>query len=320
MSTIVMSACWPIQTKTAVQKAVLMSMADNANDEGVCWPSISYIVMRTCAGERTVQDAIKWLIKHGAITASGRTGRSTVYTVTPAKFAPPQDMHPRSIRTPADSAPPQDSHLTPAAAAPPPPQQPRPTPANAAPRTVIEPKEEPSRNRQGGASAPDVSEAQGKKSTAKGEGGLKSGDTLGVKDLVAEGVERQHAQDWLKVRKDKKQPLTRTAWDLVVLEAEKAGLPVAEAVRISAENSWAGFRASWMDKAKAEANAAGGASAVDSLDWLRSWSGILSKGNALGLSQQPGELAPDFKLRVLQHVNLTDEQRARLRADFGVNL
>lgn len=165
-----------------------------------------------------------------------------------------------------------------------------------------------------------MSETLGNKSTAQGEGGLKSDDTLGVKDLVAEGVERQHAQDWLKVRKDKKQLLTRTAWDLVVLEAEKAGLPVAEAVRISAENSWAGFRASWMERAKAEANAAGGASAVDSLDWLRSWSGILAKGNALGLSQQSGELAPDFKLRVLQHVNLTEEQRARLRADFGVNL
>ncbi|WP_080704632.1 helix-turn-helix domain-containing protein [Bordetella bronchiseptica] len=110
MSTIVMSACWPIQTKTPVQKAVLMSMADNANDEGVCWPSVAYIVMRTCAGERTVQDAIKWLIKHGAITASGRSGRSTVYTVTPAKFAPPQDLHPRSIRTPANSAPPQMPH------------------------------------------------------------------------------------------------------------------------------------------------------------------------------------------------------------------
>lgn len=107
-----MSACWPLQTKTPAQKAVLMSMADNANDEGVCWPSVGYIVMRTCAGERTVQDAIKWLIKHGAITVSRRTGRSTVYTITPAKFAPPQDSHLRG--------------------------------ANAAPRTVIEPKEEPS--------------------------------------------------------------------------------------------------------------------------------------------------------------------------------
>ncbi|WAI82560.1 MULTISPECIES: helix-turn-helix domain-containing protein [Achromobacter] len=148
MSTIVMSACWPLQTKTPAQKAVLMSMADNANDEGVCWPSVAYIVMRTCAGERTVQDAIKWLIKYGAISVSRRTGRSTVYTITPAKFAPPQDSHPREIRTPARFAPPHDLHprefRTPANPAPPPPQDSHLRGANAAPRTVIEPKEEPS--------------------------------------------------------------------------------------------------------------------------------------------------------------------------------
>lgn len=304
MSTIVMSACWPIQTKTPVQKAVLMSMADNANDEGVCWPSVAYIVMRTCAGERTVQDAIKWLIKHGAITASGRSGRSTVYTVTPAKFAPPQDLHPRSIRTPANSAPPQDSH---------------PTPANAAPITVIEPKEEPSRNRQGGAGAPGVPESPGKDSNPKAGGTSKPLDTVGVKDLVGEGVNRQHAQDWLRVRRDKKQPLTRTAWQLVQNEAEKAGVSVAEAVRVSAENSWAGFRASWMEKAK-EGAAAADSKAADSLDWLRSWSGILAKGNELGLKQQQGEAPPAFKVRVLGAAGLSDEQKARVRADFGVTI
>ncbi|AUV49807.1 helix-turn-helix domain-containing protein [Bordetella bronchiseptica] len=318
MSTIVMSACWPIQTKTPVQKAVLMSMADNANDEGVCWPSVAYIVMRTCAGERTVQDAIKWLIKHGAITASGRSGRSTVYTVTPAKFAPPQDLHPRSIRTPANSAPPQDSHPTPAAAAPPPPQDSHPTPANAAPITVIEPKEEPSRNRQGGAGAPGVPENP-QAFSPKAGGTSKPLDTVGVKDLVEEGVNRQHAQDWLRVRRDKKQPLTRTAWQLVQSEAEKAGVSVAEAVRVSAENSWAGFRASWMEKAKEGVPAADG-KAPDSLDWLRSWSGILAKGNELGLKQQQGETSPAFKARVLGAADLSEEQKARVRADFGVTI
>ncbi|HCL3300057.1 TPA: helix-turn-helix domain-containing protein, partial [Pseudomonas aeruginosa] len=34
MSTIIMSACWPLQGLTPAQKAVLISLADNANDEG----------------------------------------------------------------------------------------------------------------------------------------------------------------------------------------------------------------------------------------------------------------------------------------------
>ncbi|WP_222850765.1 helix-turn-helix domain-containing protein [Achromobacter xylosoxidans] len=158
MSTIVMSACWPLQTKTPAQKAVLVSLADNANDEGVCWPSVGKIAERTCLSERAVQDAIKWLIKHSAVAASGRTGRSTVYTVTPARYAPPQDLHPRSKRTPAEAAPPQTVHPTPAASAPQPPQDLHPTPAASAPRTVKEPTDEPPGNRQAGAEAPPVTD------------------------------------------------------------------------------------------------------------------------------------------------------------------
>ncbi|WP_296255608.1 MULTISPECIES: helix-turn-helix domain-containing protein [unclassified Pseudomonas] len=127
MSTIIMSACWPLQGMSGPQKAVLISLADNANDEGVCWPSVARIAQRTCLGERTVQAAIKWLTQVGLLAIRERMGRSTMYTLTPAAYAPPQEVHP-------------------AAAAPPPPQQPHPTPAAAAPRTVIEPSSEPSQD------------------------------------------------------------------------------------------------------------------------------------------------------------------------------
>lgn len=116
MSTIIMSACWPLQGMNASQKAVLISLADNANDSGVCWPSIRYISTRTCLSERAVQGAIKWLVEAGALKVSERRGRSTVYTVTPAEYAPQQDMRgANNVNTPADAAP---------------------APADAAPRTV----------------------------------------------------------------------------------------------------------------------------------------------------------------------------------------
>lgn len=140
MSTIIMSACWPLQGLTPAQKAVLISLADNANDEGVCWPSVAKIAERTCLSERAVQQAIKVLNECKALSIEARQGRSTMFTVTPAAFAPPQKVHPRRKCTPAASAP------TPADAAPPPPQEMHPTPADAAPRTVIEPTGEPSGN------------------------------------------------------------------------------------------------------------------------------------------------------------------------------
>ncbi|MCG2596121.1 helix-turn-helix domain-containing protein [Achromobacter insuavis] len=334
MSTIIMTACWPLQMPSS-QKSVLISLADNANDEGVCWPSVERIVERTCLTDRTVQKCLKWLEERAVISRQKRHKRSAVYTVTPENY----QAWRRDDALPEDSSPENPSGEGPSGEESSPekssPEKNASRPENggaldrknvqfrpeaASPRTIKESKEEPTRNHQGGASAPEVSETPGQKSTSKGEGGSKPGDTLGVKDLVAVGVDRQHAQDWLKVRKDKKTPLTRTAWDLVVQEAEKAGLSVAEAVRISAENSWAGFRASWMDKAKAEANGGGGAAAPDALDWLRSWPGIVAKGNVLGLRQEAGEQPPDFKKRVLQAANLTDEQKARARADFGVHV
>lgn len=98
-----MSACWGL-TMPPTAKSVLISLADNANDEGYCWPSISTIAERTCFSERAVQNAIKWLEDSGLLRANRGNGRHTTYVVTPAGYAPPQDMHP-------------------AANAPPPPQQ-----------------------------------------------------------------------------------------------------------------------------------------------------------------------------------------------------
>lgn len=140
MSTIIMSACWPLQGMSPAQKAVLISLADQANDQGVCWPAVDSIATRCCLSKRAVQQAIKWLRSAGIVSVEERQGRSTMYSVTPAAYAPLQEMHPSSKCTRAGNAP------TPADAAPQPPQEMHPTPAASAPRTVIEPTREPSGN------------------------------------------------------------------------------------------------------------------------------------------------------------------------------
>lgn len=125
MSTIIMSQCWPIEGISPAQKAVLISLADQANDDGYCWPSVGTIAKRTCLSERAVQGAIKWLQSARLLGASERRGTSSVYQITPAAYAPPQEMRP------AANAP------TPAAYAPLPPQELRPTPADAAPKPLM---------------------------------------------------------------------------------------------------------------------------------------------------------------------------------------
>lgn len=71
-------------------------------------------------------------------------------------------------------------------------------------------------------------------------------DTISAKDLVRLGVNAQHAKDWLAIRKKKRAPLTQTAMDGVLREVQAAGITLAEAVRISAERGWQGFKADWL--------------------------------------------------------------------------
>lgn len=54
--------------------------------------------------------------------------------------------------------------------------------------------------------------------------------------------------------------------------------------------------------------------------WPCTWSGIVSKGRELGVVQQPDELAHHFKARVHAAAGLTADDRARLRADWGVDI
>ncbi len=115
---------------------VLLSLCDNANDQGECYPSISMVAKRCSMAERTVQGHIAELQKMRIVRRVERSGRSTIYHIDP-----------RKICTPAESAPPQNLHPTPAESAPLPPQNLHPTPAESAPITVKEPSIEPSLNR-----------------------------------------------------------------------------------------------------------------------------------------------------------------------------
>ena len=69
---------------------------------------------------------------------------------------------------------------------------------------------------------------------------------VSVPDLVADGVEQQHATDWLVARKAKGLPLTPTAWAETKAEAVKAGMTPGEAIKTAAGNGWGGFKASWL--------------------------------------------------------------------------
>jgi len=107
MSTRVMALAWPIQCDMTA-KSVLISLADNANDAGECWPSIDTISERTCISRRSVIEAVQRLEAAGLLSADRTNGRHTRYQLTIDQCA---------TRTRAPAAPVRQPHDTRAPAA-----------------------------------------------------------------------------------------------------------------------------------------------------------------------------------------------------------
>lgn len=230
MSTKIMTACWSLQMRPS-PKAVLVSLADNANDDGYCWPSIERISERTCLSRRAVIDAIGWLERAGAVVANRDNGRHTTYVVTPDSFDPlftekPLRSVTRDEKTSANAAPVQELHpckcrLNPCKCRTTPVQMPHlpvQMPHTNRHITVNEPSIEPPRN-------------------------TRAKVALKIPDLVARGVGEKIARDFLSARKTK---FTETALAGFEREAAKAGITLADAIATATERGWQGFRADWV--------------------------------------------------------------------------
>ena len=70
-------------TLPSTQKFVLVALCDSANDQGECYPSVPTLAIKCSMGVRTVQDAMVALESTGQLRREFRTGRSTVYWLTP---------------------------------------------------------------------------------------------------------------------------------------------------------------------------------------------------------------------------------------------
>lgn len=67
-------------------KSVLIALADQADDRGHSFPSLTTIMARTCFGRTAVIEAIKWLEEHEVVKADRSNRYKTTYIVTPDSF------------------------------------------------------------------------------------------------------------------------------------------------------------------------------------------------------------------------------------------
>lgn len=68
--------------------------------------------------------------------------------------------------------------------------------------------------------------------------------------LIAMGVDKDVASDWLKVRSKKQAANTHTALNAIVKQIALTNMTANEVITLATESSWVGFKASWIDKPK----------------------------------------------------------------------
>lgn len=95
MSIRIMSAVWERDDLTSTQKLVLLALADWANDEGLCWPSIEQLIKKSSLKRRAVQITIRSLEESGFVHREENVGKGNRYWIN----IPVQNMHPCTTYT-----------------------------------------------------------------------------------------------------------------------------------------------------------------------------------------------------------------------------
>ena len=192
------------------RKLVLLKLADNANDDGICFPSYQYIADKCEMTRRSAISHIEYLIKMGLVSKKERKNKdgsiSNLYFLHLEQGSEKSALGGENISLGSEKFALGGSE-------------------NISPITShsLEPVNEP------------------KKTTQKSESEML---------LERFGISGQLAKDFITHRKAKKAPITETAMNGFLREANKVRLSVAESVAISIERNWQGFKATWYLKDK----------------------------------------------------------------------
>lgn len=88
MSVHVSSDVWKITGITPSQKLILLKLADHADDDGRCWPSIRRMAVETCLDKATVCRLLRAMETAGWIEREQRPFQNTVYRLRTSQIVP----------------------------------------------------------------------------------------------------------------------------------------------------------------------------------------------------------------------------------------
>ncbi|XNI52151.1 helix-turn-helix domain-containing protein [Haemophilus influenzae] len=187
------------------RKLVLLKLADNANDDGICFPSYQYIADKCEMTRRSAISHIEYLIKMGLVSKKERKNKdgsiSNLYFLHLEQGSENFALGGENISLGSENFALGGSE-------------------NISPITShsLEPVNEP------------------KKTTQKSESEML---------LERFGITGQLAKDFIAHRKTKRGAISETQLSRLQKQADKAGISICEVVEICIERKWQGFNASW---------------------------------------------------------------------------
>ena len=237
------------------QRFVLVKLCDCANDEGLCYPSQETVAEDTGFGETAVQQHIKWLKENNFIKSArrqrGRERQSDIYRINVALLEKcyaeaakrKAERRVKMQEEPSDFEPSDFGSKNLQILS----HEPSDFGGSLYEEPSIEPSVEPSElNARAARDPADHAETGERAVAAKSKPAKPTRHETELALLATHGITGQEAEDFLQIRKAKRQPLTETAMRLIAGEAEKCGMTARDAVLYAIGNGWGSFRAEWL--------------------------------------------------------------------------
>lgn len=237
MSMMLMVQALKTKVGSPLRKLVLVKLADQANDDGECWPSYQSIAEACEMSRRTVISHIEWLEENGFLRRNYRKSkeglnRSNVFVLTIESGANAAPQGANNSPRGANAAPPSGENFAPGG-------------ANAAPiETVNESISFESVNESGGAPARDPAPREPSSEIPKpppAKPKRQSREEAFVAFVVERGVDEETARCWWQYRDGK--PMTSKAWQRHCAQADAAGISPQAAADYTAGREWRAFYA-----------------------------------------------------------------------------
>ncbi|MCK3657247.1 DNA-binding protein [Pasteurellaceae bacterium Pebbles2] len=213
MSMFLAAKAFKLKVGNPLRKLVLVKLADNANDDGICFPSYQYIADVCEISRRSVINHIDELIEMGLISKKSRKNKdgssSNLYQLHLEKGSENPALGGANVSL---------GSATPALG------------GSAAPAPITNHSFNQSINHN---------------TTLTGSNARTRKSQSAVEILAEFGITDQLAEDFIAHRKSFKATITKTALQGFQREADKAGISIQQAVAISIERSWRGFKAHW---------------------------------------------------------------------------